>query len=78
MVRTLLDTLADKLTAAFPGQGREAVRLGLGQIWAAMLSWAMAPRLFAPADFDVSNPEHCLRWAKQMVSVLDLPTVGAS
>ena len=74
MVQALLDMLTEKLTATFPHRSREALRLGLGQIWAAMLSWAMAPMLFASVDqFDFKSQDQCLRWAKQMISVLDSP-----
>jgi hypothetical protein len=45
MVHRLLDALTEKLVPVFPRRGREELRLGLGQIWAAMLSWAMVPEL---------------------------------
>jgi len=74
MVHSLLDTLTAKLASTFPGRSRKDLRLGLGQIWAAVLGWSMAPELFATAkQFDCKSEEQCRRWARQIISVLDAP-----
>jgi uncharacterized protein (DUF2267 family) len=72
MVRTLLDTLAEKLAASGSRRSRAELRLGLAQIWAAIVSWAMAPHLFATTEqLDVKDLDQCRRWARNLVSILE-------
>jgi len=74
LVHTLLDTLAEKLTTADSRRSRDDLRLGLAQIWAAIVSWAMAPELFATVQqLDVRDIDQCRRWARRLVSILDAP-----
>ncbi len=74
MVQKLISELAQWLKPEYPKRTEAELRLGLSQIWAAIITWAMAPGLFAGvAQVDLQSPADCQRWSAQMLCLLDGP-----